>query len=41
MQRIVSRSSLITVKASMRDEIKELTEQLAGLRSELEKLRSN
>ncbi|MFM7600410.1 MAG: hypothetical protein ACKO7R_04305 [Pseudanabaena sp.] len=30
-----------SVKASMRDEIKELTEQLAGLRAELEKLRSN
>ena len=30
-----------SVKASMRDEIKELTEQLAGLRSELEKFRSN
>ncbi|WP_434686226.1 hypothetical protein [Pseudanabaena minima] len=30
-----------SIKASMRDEIKELTDQLAGLRSELEKLRSN
>jgi polyhydroxyalkanoate synthesis regulator phasin len=29
------------VKASMRDEIAELTQQLAGLRSELEQLRSN
>jgi polyhydroxyalkanoate synthesis regulator phasin len=30
-----------TVKASMRDEIQELTQQLASLRSELEQLRSN
>ncbi len=30
-----------TVKASMRDEIQELTQQLASLRSELENLRSN
>jgi polyhydroxyalkanoate synthesis regulator phasin len=37
----VSEQSNQSVKASMRDEIKELTEQLAGLRSELEKLRSN
>ncbi|ELS33831.1 MULTISPECIES: hypothetical protein [Pseudanabaena] len=29
------------VKASMRDEIEELTQQLASLRSELEQLRSN
>jgi len=29
------------VKASMRDEIQELTQQLASLRSELEKFRSN
>ena len=36
-----SEKSNQSVKASMRDEIKELTEQLAGLRSELEKLRSN
>ena len=36
-----SKKSSQSVKASMRDEIKELTEQLAGLRSELEKLRSN
>ena len=37
----MSEQSNQSVKASMRDEIKELTEQLAGLRSELEKLRSN
>jgi len=30
-----------TVKASMRDEIQELTQQLASLRSELQNLRSN
>jgi polyhydroxyalkanoate synthesis regulator phasin len=30
-----------SVKASMRDEIQELTQQLASLRSQLEKLRSN
>ncbi|PZV16926.1 MAG: hypothetical protein DCF20_07185 [Pseudanabaena sp.] len=30
-----------SVKASMRDEIQELTQQLASLRSELEQLRSN
>jgi polyhydroxyalkanoate synthesis regulator phasin len=30
-----------TVKASMRNEIQELTQQLASLRSELEQLRSN
>ncbi|NUN66566.1 hypothetical protein HCU40_17815 [Pseudanabaena biceps] len=35
-----SESSKNVVKASMRDEIKELTEQLASLRSEIEQLRS-
>ncbi len=37
----VSEKSDQKVKASMRDEIEELTQQLASLRSELEQLRSN
>lgn len=37
----VSEKSDQKVKASMRDEIEELTQQLASLRSDLEQLRSN